>query len=44
MQIDFVIILSVIVLVVTLAGMGYAIRFAAKHIAEDSEKAKKGKL
>ena len=44
MQIDFVIILSIVVFIVTLAGMGYAIRFAFKHIAEDSEKAKQRKL
>lgn len=39
MQIDFVIVLSAIVIVATLVGMGYSIRFAAKHIAEDAKKA-----
>lgn len=44
MQIDFVIVLSLVVVAAMLVGMGYAVRFAAKHIAEDTEKAKRGEL
>ncbi|WP_156317058.1 hypothetical protein [Marinagarivorans algicola] len=39
MPFDFVISLSLIIVVAMLVGMGYAIRFAAKHIAEDAKKA-----
>ncbi len=39
MPFDFVIGLSLIVVVAMLVGMGYAVRFAAKHIAEDAKKA-----
>ena len=44
MPIDFVIVLSLVVVAAMLVGMGYAVRFAAKHIAADAKKAKDGRL
>ncbi len=41
MQVDFVIVLSLIVVFAMLVGMGYAVRYAAKHIKDDAARAEK---
>ena len=44
MPIDFVIGLSLVVVVATVLGMGFAVRYAMKHIEQDAQKAKNGQL
>ena len=39
MPMDFVIGLSLVVVVAMLVGMGYAVRYVAKHIKEDAARA-----
>ncbi len=44
MPFDFVIALSLIVVLATLAGLVYAVRFVMQHIARDSECARQENL
>lgn len=41
MQVDFVIGLSLVVVVAMLVGMGYAVRYVAQHIKNDAARADK---